>query len=516
MKNNFKYMMLTLVAVFGLSLVSCNDDETNMSRIVLASVDVLEYEALPTGPQIITITSDADWVAETPEWVSVSPSSGTAGRTEVEITVGDNLRDGSKDNPRRATVQFKGRNLESIAKVLIRQGGDKFRDPIDYTIEAMEAAEDETVVRLPNMIVTALTGSGFIATDGTDYVYVKEPAIAVEAGKKVSIVGEKFTDNMKMAYVLGERMVDEGAGSVTEQDPVDITESVDEIKGNKYRYVSVTGSYNGSAIEIKGKTNKVYTVDAADQLGMSQYIGHNINVTGYYAGAASPVVNIIPTKVEDLGMDMVLLFFEDFEWIEPWAQAGKDGSTPAGNTVGTNGKSTEAPKADACKYNGKTAYDELIDRGYDFVSAHEFNDKDGKRDFALYLQQNYLKFNKTGNVNNKPYQEGLVLPAIDNIPDNVALKISFDWCPQKQGEGMFDKTEMAVIIVNGESSKEFKAPVHAWPDKADYSWTTADIDLEGAEITKDTKIIIRNTDDAWAQKSAHRFYIDNIKIYYQN
>lgn len=516
MKKYINYFLVSVIIALGCVATSCKDDETTLSRAVLASTDVLEYEGIPSGPQIITITSDADWVCEAPEWVTVSPASGHAGQTEVEITVADNIRDRDLDNPRKASVLFKGRNLESIATVIIRQNGDKFRDPIDYTIEAMEAAEDETVVRLPNMIVTALTGNGFIATDGTNYVYVKEPVIAVETGQKVSIIGEKFTDNMKMAYVLGEKISDEGSAVIPEKTPVDITETVDEIKGNKYRYVSVTGSYNGTAVEIKGKANKVYTVDAADQLGMSQYIGHNINVTGYYAGAASPVVNIIPTAVEDLGLDVVLLFFEDFEWIEPWAQAGKDGSTPAGNTVGTNGKTSEAPKADACKYNGKTAYDELIDRGYDFVSAHEFNDKDGKRDFALYLQQNYLKFNKTGNVNGKPYQEGLVLPAIDNIPDNVALKISFDWCPQQQGDGMFDKTEMAVIIVNGEVSTEFKAPVHTWPDSSAYSWTTADIDLSGAKITKDTKIIIRNTDDAWAQKTAHRFYIDNIKIYYQN
>ncbi len=83
------------------------------------------------------------------------------------------------------------------------RGGDKFRDPVDYTIEDMEAAADETVVRLPNMIVTALTENGFVLTDGNDYAFVKESPNQVSVGDKVSVVGEKFTDGMRMAYIIG-------------------------------------------------------------------------------------------------------------------------------------------------------------------------------------------------------------------------------------------------------------------------------------------------------------------------
>lgn len=507
--------MVSIIAAVGCVFTACNDDDTNMSRIVLASADVLEYEVLPSGPQIITITSDADWVAEAPAWITVSPASGNAGQTEVEIMVNDNLRENLPDNPRRGNVLFKGRNLESIATVIIRQNGDKFRDPIDYTIESIANVEDETVVRLPEMTVVALTSNGFIVTDGTSFTYVKEPATTVTVGQKVNIVGEKHSDSMHMTYMLGERISDAGTGTLPTVTPFDISSTLDQTEGNVYKYVTVTGDFDGTAITVSGMTNKVYLIDPATELGLSNLSGHKIKLTGFYAGVAAPVVNVIPTAVEDLGQNQVIVYSEDFEWIAPWAIAGKDGNTPAGDTVGNNG--TEAPKADACTYNGKTAFDELIDRGYEFVSAHDYVDAKGNRDFALYLQQNYLKFNKTGNVNGKPVQEGIILPAmpaVKDVPAGVNLMISFDWCPQMQGDGMYDKTEMAVIVINGEEQIEIVAPGHSRVDSSPYSWQNAVLDLSNVTITENTRLLIRNSNDAWAQKTAHRFYLDNIKVYY--
>lgn len=515
MKNIFKYLMLAMVAVFGISLTSCNDNETDLSRKVLASVSVLEYDGEDPGVEIITVTSDGDWYVEAPEWITVTPSKGSVGQTEVEISVAPNYRDGSLDNPRKVTILFKGRNLESIASVIVRQGGDKFRDPIDYTIDEMEATEDETVVRLPDMIVTAVGPEGFICTDGDQYAFITEPAIAVEVGKKVSIVGEKWTNSMKFAYVKGERMTDEGTAPVPEKTPVDITETLDKTTGKKYQYVTVTGDFDGTAVKVEGNNCMAYPINANLDLGLNNLAGHKVTLTGFFAGQASPVVNIIPTEVVDLGLNEIVLFVEDFEWISPWAIAGKDGNTPAGDTVNTNGKTTEAPKADACKVDGVTLTEELMKRGYDFVSAHDYNNADGNRDFALYVQQNYLKFNKTGNVNGAPYQEGLILPALKEAPESgLPITISFDWCPQMQGDGMYDKTEMAVIIDNGNDVVEKVAPAHNRADSSPYSWQKATLDLSDVKLDTKTKITIRNSDAAFKDKTAHRFYLDNIKISY--
>lgn len=502
--KKINYYLIALVAAIGCVFTSCSDEETNLSRAVLASVDILEYEALPEGPQIITVTSDADWVSEAPEWVTISPASGHAGQTEVEISVSENTRDAAVDNPRKTTIQFKGRNLWSIANVIVRQDGDKFRDPVDYTIEAMEVAEDETVVRLPNMIVTTVTGNGFIATDGTDYVYVKEPAIPVSVGKKVSIVGEKFTDEIKMAYVLGERMTDEGTAAVPEKTPVDITATLDNTNGKKYQYVTLTGDFDGTAITVGEMTCKAYPVDAPQNLELGKLGGHKIKVTGYFAGMASPVVNIIPAEIEDLGVNEIIYFFDDFEWLAPWAAAGKNGngSPSAGDTIGDNNESAESPQISAkgMVVDGITAEKAMLDKGYSFYRVTPDSDNAGE---CIYLNRNYLKFGKTG------FQAGICFPSID-VPSGESVVMEFDWSVQRKGNGNFDPVTLYVLVDNNGTETEFEIPTHTFAQNDAFKWIHVEVDLSSVTISKDSKISLKQRE--WKLTTANRWFLDNVKF----
>ena len=72
-------------------------------------------------------------VSEVPEWVTISPTQGSAGTTDVTVSVTDNMREGAEDNPRKATLVFKGSTLASRAEVIISQNGDKYRDVEEYT-----------------------------------------------------------------------------------------------------------------------------------------------------------------------------------------------------------------------------------------------------------------------------------------------------------------------------------------------------------------------------------------------
>lgn len=507
--KKINYYLIALVAAIGCVFTSCSDEETNLSRAVLASVDILEYEALPEGPQIITVTSDADWVSEAPEWVTISPASGHAGQTEVEISVSENTRDAAVDNPRKTTIQFKGRNLWSIASVIVRQDGDKFRDPVDYTIEAMEAAEDETVVRLPNMIVTTVTGNGFIATDGTDYVYVKEPAIPVSVGKKVSIVGEKFTDEIKMAYVLGERMTDEGTAAVPEKTPIDITSTLDKTNGKKYQYVTLTGDFDGTAITVGEMTCKAYPVDAPQSLELGKLGGHKIKVTGYFAGMASPVVNIIPAEIEDLGVNEVIYFFDDFEWLAPWVAA-----SGAGDQVGKFNSGDKCPQLQSCIYEDVSAFDAIEAKGYKFLfmGSDMKSSKDKTAKDCTYLQANYIKLGKTG------YYAGITLPKLESVKAGDHVLLQFDWVPMCSGSQNFDDTLIVVIVENGNESTQFPVPEDTLTDKVAMEWQHVEIDLGSVNITPDTKISIRNIDDHWPLEGEYgktglvRYFLDNIKV----
>lgn len=103
-------------------------------------------------------------MTEVPDWVTVTPDSGT-GVMDVTVSVTDNMRDGAEDNPRKATLVFKGRTLASRAQVLITQNGDKYRDVKEYTAGELAALADETVISVPSAIVVAVTTKGFVISD---------------------------------------------------------------------------------------------------------------------------------------------------------------------------------------------------------------------------------------------------------------------------------------------------------------------------------------------------------------
>ena len=93
---------------------------------------------------------------------------------DVTVSVTDNMRDGAEDNPRKATLVFKGRTLASRAQVLITQNGDKYRDVKEYTAGELAALADETVISVPSAIVVAVTTKGFVISDdkNTDNILV--------------------------------------------------------------------------------------------------------------------------------------------------------------------------------------------------------------------------------------------------------------------------------------------------------------------------------------------------------
>lgn len=529
MKKFFKYILMSAVAVCGLSMTSCKDDDNSMSRKVLASVDVLEYDVLPTGPQIITVTSDADWTVEAPEWVSVTPMSGHAGNTEVEISVNDNLRDGTPDNPRKVKVLFKGRNLESNATVLVRQAGDKFRDPVDYTIESLEDIEDETTVRLPNMVVVAPTSKGFVVSDGTNNINVEEEVVAEETragssyaiGDKVSIIGDKYTNSNGIVYLSDVRVTVEGTAAVPAVQAVDVTSDLDSVgKKANYTLITVTGDFDGSAVSVKDMNNKVYFMNPAESLGVKDLGGHKVKVTGYLYGVAAPVVNIIASEIEDLGLNEVIYFSDDFEWIEPWAtEAGVHDYVAESETLKAESKNI------AQKYDGKTLYEALVEKGYGFVKATNPNtDSKGQpyedRDFEkrIYLQKNYLKFSLTG------IQAGVILPKLTVDPEGEDVMLTFNWSPMRQGDPgkdnrKYDPVHLIVIVENDGQETKINVPGHTLVTGGKHEWMKAEIDLSGLKVDKNTKITIRNCDDEWpvinptdGTATVNRWFFDNVKI----
>ena len=339
-------LMAALCSFWG-----CDKDEDHLSEAVLASANTLNFEAERAAEKIITIYADADWVTEVPDWVTVTPNSGT-GVMDVTVSVTDNMRDGAEDNPRKATLVFKGRTLASRAQVLITQNGDKYRDVKEYTAGELAALADETVISVPSAIVVAVTTKGFVISDdkNTDNIFVSD-ATTVAVGDKISLLGTKSSDSQKLATVIDcDEVTVLSGGAVNYPEPEDISAKIDDYTSSKRGYVTVKGVFNGSTLTVSEDAKySVSVVDAPSSLGLSALTGHIVTVTGYYAGLAEPVQRIMATDVEDNGLNEIVYFLENFEWLEPYSAAGS-----AGRSVETDDLSANAPALTSVTVDGVT------------------------------------------------------------------------------------------------------------------------------------------------------------------
>lgn len=212
------------------------------------------------------------------------------------------------------------------------------------------------------------------------------------------------------------------------------------------------------------------------------------------------------------------LFSDDFEWLKPWTDVvieGEDKGKP-GDTVGENNNNAYACQLTTSKVNDVTTYQALTDKGYDFVIIHNDKNskgatlKDRKAYEQIYLQTNYLKFGLTD------YYSGIVLPAFSDLTGHVDdATLTFDWCPMRQTKGGYDKTELVVIVKNGDKEEQVPVEKLSIQEGADFKWYPATVNLAGKTINKDTRIIIRNCDAQWpagADGRTLRWFLDNIKI----
>lgn len=502
----FSKFILFFTILLGLTTTFQGCDETKdidrLSDAVLASVNSLTFEAQNPKGQMITVYADANWVAEVPDWVSISPTEGN-GVVDVTVSVLENMRDGAVDNPRTTNLVFKGGTLASRATVIIYQNGDKYRGVKNYNVGEVSKLENGTTVIVTSAIVTALADGGFIVSDkqGTSTLFVSSTT-AVAIGDEVVIRGTKSTDTMDLSLVeCDEVQVVASGTSVTYPDPKDITETIDTYSASTYEYITVTGQFVGSTITVSDKAkNTINVINLSQTPQLGELNGHMVTVTGFFAGISGTSIRFITTQVVDKGVLEVIYFSEDFEWLAPWAEASN-----AGSTVENDG-SGSAPNIHTVAALKTTLLPEFESRGYSFVCQPETTT-------SVYIQKNYLKFGRTD------VQSGIVLPSIDNIPKGAKVQISFDWAPMVGGTRKFDQVEVVVVVTNGDNSVEYGPVGHTFQNEVDVlSWLHADIALENATITESTKITIRTK--VWGESSSNnggtkiyqRWFIDNIKI----
>ena len=468
-----------LVAVAGvLALTSCQPEESPLSRAIMTSVSGLQFAATGAEPQTITVYADAEWTVEAPEWVTVDVINGN--RTmDVTVSVGDNLRDGALDNPKKDTIVFKGYNLLAQAYVIVTQDGDKYRGIVPATISEVLSMKDEEVVVLDDVAVVALSSNGFVVNDGNESVFVSctEP---VTVGDCVDVWGSKGTMNGVPAVTICDDFKIERNFAVVYPLVNDITATIDTYAPSKLEYVELAGSLDGVNVLVEGAT-KVGALLAHSSVDLAALNGHNLIVRGFSFGATASLVNIIPVEIEDLGVNEIIYFTDNFDWVADLAA-----SCGAGDSMGVNGD-------DSAK-NAYTAVegfaDLLASQGYEdlFPSSK-----------TIYLQTNYLKFSKGSNVN------GIRFPAV-SYGGTTNVVLTFDWGVHV-GSGGQDATELQIEI-EGNGTVDVETFTHT---AGEWEWQTETVTISG--IDDNSRIVLKPTTFVGEVSSGYyRWYLDNIKI----
>lgn len=511
------YRSALAVAVGALALTSCQPEESPLSRAIMTSVSGMQFAAQNAEPQTITVYADAEWTVEAPEWVTVDKTEGN--RTmEVTISVGDNMRDGALDNPKKDTIVFRGYNLLAHAYVIVMQDGDKYRDVVPATISEVLSMKDEEVVVLDDVAVVALSSDGFVVNDGNESVFVSctEP---VTVGDCVDVWGSKGTMNGVPAVTICDDLKIERNFAVVYPLVNDITATIDTYAPSKLEYVELAGSLDGVNVLVEGAT-KVGALLAHSSVDLAALNGHNLIVRGFSFGATASLVNIIPVEIEDLGVNEIIYFTDNFEWFADLAL-----TEGAGDAVGTDDPSATAPNV----WKMGTSADfftRFNERGYQYLyskvgmtefepgPAQEPNSKVGK-DGSLYIQSNYLKFGQTS------YSGALRLPALSAIQGAANVQIEFDWCWQVTGAYKPDIMTLSVDATAGQfadtagpTSAALESTQSTVDGESHIAWQHVVIVLNGA--TAETVLTIRPTNaDPDVQNAArhqNRWYLDNIKI----
>lgn len=510
---------MTVALVCGLSLTSCKDEESSVANAVIVSTRAIEFPNANAVPVTVNVTSDGDWHVDAPEWLIVSPSTGVAGRTEVTIEAVDNIKTGAPDRPRKYALKFMGEKSLSAFQVTVQQAGDKYRDLEPITIDELAALEDDEAAMLGGVTVYANTESGIVVTDGTQLAYVTKSE--VENGKKVDVVGSKFEAD-GFAYLVGESVKEQGAGTMPTFTAEDITGKLDKYKSAKQVIVKATGAFDGAIVNVEGQTNNVQVIDADKALNIAQYKGHQIEVTGVYSGTAAPVVKVIATAVKDLGLNETILFQDDFDWLsaETNIDTYESGGKPVSDNVGDKMlKGAYNPQSTTLKNpDGESVWDLLIKRGYNMYSTTESQAKK-----SIGCAKYYIKMAVT------TYTAKLELPKMPEAGDGMeGVRLSFDWTPMTDGgNAIWDQTEIAVevttngkttyIPIDGVAKQDGFVEGSTSQPKTPYEWVRVDILLDGLTINKDTRIALRNADPDYPQTAVtgqkKRWFVDNIKVY---
>ena len=203
------------------------------------------------------------------------------------------------------------------------------------------------------------------------------------------------------------------------------------------------------------------------------------------------------------------IFEDDFSWLAPFIAAYNtdNPSAPVGDTVGSDGKSSEAPNMyNTSPFNTAEFKAAISNKGYTDLNPSEK---------LMYAQDQYLKFSKTGGHNT-----AIMLDLAKYMTGTKDIDVSFDFSMMVQGDGTVDAGPVQVGIQGDgtfANGTKLSDPFTSVQEKGHFCWNKAKATIKGASAN--TKLVfmmgrVLKEDGSfnWAVSGAGRFFLDNILI----
>ena len=295
-----------------MTFASCNKEQELVTALKV-EVDpatlTFEYVEGATEPatQTVSLVATRDWTATvTGEGVSVSPESGKASNDPQTITV---TADNNSGKTKTALITFAAGNKEATVTVTVNGALGNL-----ISIEDVYNSVDGSTVETSGLVV-GVNAKEFVISDETGYLLVyRESAdnAGAEIGDQVKVSGTigKYGDMPQLIEpVTIETIATDQTVTYPENPTVITAENISTFDIKKVSYIQMTGDYTASGqyhnLVIEGTTVQgsfAYPIDGS----LEEYVGHNITVTGFFAGGNNPSYrNILVVSVKDNGVTEV-------------------------------------------------------------------------------------------------------------------------------------------------------------------------------------------------------------------
>ncbi len=514
-------LVLASLAVFS----SCMEEEKPVATAIMTDKPSLEFGIEDTLAVALTVYADAPWTVECADWITVEPSTGSAGENVVTVIVQPNIREGLADRPRKEILTFEGRDIYARAYVDVLQAGDKYRDLVEGTLADAFAQPLETFVGVKDVQVVALASEGFIVKDETAYSYV-EAEQEVTIGDKGNVYSYVSTFNGLPSLKDTDRFKVSSNSAVDYSSAKDITSELQAYEASQIELISVTGKLvskklelyyaEGEARPVEPDSIKVEFLNTHESLKLNDYDGWLVEAKGYTVGSATGLVYVVPVSFKGIKSLETIYFSDDFSWLAPWVNfdpvAVNDPETSVTNVWKGSWSDDFFAKFNEIGYQylfgkaGMSAFEE---------GPEQISNSGVSTDGSMYICSEYLKFGQT-NING-----ALRLPALASIVGEVNVSIEFDWCWHLTKAFKPDLMTLTVESTNGKFestgtpiSQKLESAQSTVDGESKLEWQHVSLVLTGA--TAETMLTIRptnvNPSVSNPERGQNRWYLDNIKI----